>query len=158
MVANVYHLIDLASDQLETAIALMISGQDRFSIITLAAAADGILSQLVKNNGEECFTATPLKEDDSHSTLGSMGKDINELLHINDLKHMDEGDSGYVTMDVEQCAVAAILKAVANFVKLQGDKVEFVQAMLAWVKLNLDPAVYNVNCDPDWKSNRAPDN
>jgi hypothetical protein len=64
---------------------------------------------------------------------------------------MDEDDDGYVVMDIEQCALAAILKAIANFVILCGHDVDFVLAFLTWVKLNLDPKIYNVNCDPDWK-------
>ena len=27
----------------------------------------------------------------------------------------------------------------------------FVQAFLAWVKLNLDPKKYNINGDPEWE-------
>jgi hypothetical protein len=68
---------------------------------------------------------------------------------------MDEHDDGYIVLDVEQCAVAAILKAIANYVKLCGHDVAFVQAFLAWVKLNLDPIIYNVDCDPDWKPSTA---
>jgi hypothetical protein len=142
----------LAANQLETAIGLFVGGHDKSSVITLAGAADGILSQLVKNKGEENFTETLLKRDDDKTlTRGTMGKHVNDILCINALKHMDEGDDGYIVFDLEQCAVGAILKAIANYVKLCGHDVGFVQAFLAWVKLNLDPRIYNVDCDPDWK-------
>ena len=64
---------------------------------------------------------------------------------------MDDDDAGYVVMDIDQCALAAILKAIANFVRLRGRNVYFVQAFMACVKLSLDPKIYNVDCHPDWK-------
>jgi hypothetical protein len=156
MVAQSYQRLDLAANQLETAIGLFVGGHDKFSVITLAGAADGILSQLVNNRGEENFTETFLKKDDDKMlTRGAMGKHVNDILFINALKHMDERDDGYIILDLEQCAVAAILKAIANYVKLCGHDVDFVQAFLAWVKLNLDPTIYNVDCDPDWKPSTA---
>jgi hypothetical protein len=63
---------------------------------------------------------------------------------------MDQGEDGYVDLDPDECAVASILKAIANYVQLGGRRKDFVQAFLAWVKLNLDPTKYNVDCDPDW--------
>jgi hypothetical protein len=56
-----------------------------------------------------------------------------------------------VVMDVEACALASILVAMADFVTLNGRGTDFVEAFFAWVKLNLDPAIYNIDCDPDWK-------
>ena len=56
-----------------------------------------------------------------------------------------------VVMDVEECALASILVAMADFVTLNGRGTDFVEAFFAWVKLNLDPAIYNIDCDPDWK-------
>src|SRR5229473_274023 len=151
MAVQSYQRLDLAANQLETAIGLFISGRDRFSVITLAGAADVILSQLIINKGEENFIEFSLhKDDDKTLTRGALGAQVNEILRINELKHMDEEDEGYVVMDIEQCALAAISKAIANFVILRGH-VDFVKAFLAWVKLNLDPKIYNVDCDPDWK-------
>jgi hypothetical protein len=40
---------------------------------------------------------------------------------------------------------------MADFVTLNGRGTDFVEAFFAWVKLNLDPAIYNIDCDPDWK-------
>jgi len=64
---------------------------------------------------------------------------------------MDEEEDGYIVMDVDECALGAILKALANYVILAGPKKDFVQAFLAWVRLNLDPKKYNIYCDPNWK-------
>jgi hypothetical protein len=151
MAVQSYQRLDLAANQLETAIGLFISGRDRFSVITLAGAADGILSQLVIDKGEANFIEFSLqKDDDKTLTRSTLGAQVNDILRINELKHMDEEDDGYVVMDIEQCALATILKAIANFVILRGH-VDFVKAFLAWVKLNLDPKIYNIDCDPDWK-------
>jgi hypothetical protein len=152
MTIQTYRRLDLAKNQLETAIGLFVSGRDRFSVITLAGAADGILTQLVQNKKAETFVAAVLKdEEDKAMTLGAMGRHINNILFINALKHLDEGDDVYVTVDVEQCALAAILKTIPNLITLCGREIDFVRAFMAWVKLNLDPRIYNVDCDPDWK-------
>ena len=152
MAAQIYQRLDLATNQLETAIGLFIGGHDRFSVITLAGAADGILTQLVSNRGEETFTEILSREDDDKTmTLSRMGSHVNTILFINELKHIDKDGDGYVVMDAEECALATILKALANFVTLRGNEVGFVQAFLLWVRLNLDPHRYNVNCDPNWK-------
>jgi len=63
---------------------------------------------------------------------------------------MDDDDDGYIDIELEECALAAILKALANYVILAGRNDAFVQAFLVWVKLNLDPKKFNVDCDPKW--------
>ena len=89
----------------------------------------------------------------SNETRASHGRQINDTLFINDLKHMDDGEDGYIVMDVDECALGAILKALANYVMIAGREKDFVKAFLAWVLLNLDPTKYNIYCDPNWKPN-----
>lgn len=57
------------------------------------------------------------------------------------------------TLDInlDECALGAILKALANYVIISGREKDFVKAFLAWVQINLDPKKYNIYCDPDWK-------
>ena len=146
----------LAENQLETAIGLFVSGGDRFSVISLAGAADIILTRLVTNRGHETFTEYAQKcevERDGSEvrTLESYGQGLNDILFINQLKHMDEGEDGFLEIDPEECAIGSILKAIANHVVLVGVRKGFVQAFLYWVKLNLDPKKINVDCDPNWK-------
>jgi hypothetical protein len=145
----------LAERQLETAIALFVSGGDKFSVITLSGAADVILCRLVLNSGQENFTDCLICEFSgdcpSDGTRAAHGREINDTLFINDLKHMDESEDGYIIMDVEGCALGAILKALANYVTIAGRDKDFVRAFLAWVQLNLDPKKYNIYCDPNWK-------
>ena len=81
-----YQRLDLAANQLETAIGLFISGHDKFSVITLAAAADGILAQLVINEGQENFIDFSLKKDEDKTlTRSTLGKQVNDILFINAL-------------------------------------------------------------------------
>jgi len=155
MTTQTYKKLELAENQLETAIGLFMSGGDKFSAITLAGAADVILCRLVLNAGQENFTDFMIRQssDDclSNETRRSHGRQINDTLCINDLKHMDEGEDGYIVMDVDECALGAILKALANYVMIAGREKDFIKAFLAWVRLNLDPAKYNIHCDPNWK-------
>lgn len=158
MIQQVYKRIELAENQLETAIGLFVGDGDKFSVISLAGAADVILCCLVSNSEKENFTEYSLKKaaakgGSQNETRQSHGRCINDTLFINDLKHMDEGDDGYIDVDVKECALGAILKALANYAILGGKNKDFVQAFMAWVQLNLDPKKYNIYCDPNWKPN-----
>lgn len=154
MTNKVYTRLELAAHQLEGAISLFVAGRDRFSVITLAGAADVILSRLLINAGHENFTESVLileiEKGGTDLTREVVGKGINDTLFINHLKHMDDDDDGYIDIELEECALAAILKALANYINLAGREADFVQAFLFWVKLNLDPKKYNVDCDPNW--------
>lgn len=156
MSLRIYKRIELAENQLKTAIGLFVSGGDKFSATSLAGAADVILCRLASNLGKENFTEFSLREETTNGGPGrtkeSHGKNINDTLFINDLKHMDEGEDGYIDTDVDECALGAILKALANYIIVAGRDKDFVKAFLAWVQLNLDPKKYNIHCDPNWKS------
>ena len=150
-----YERFELAESQLESAIGLFVSDRDKFSAITLAGAADVILCRLVLNSGKENFTMFSMQqentESESNSSIESYGRDINDTLFINHLKHMDEGEDGYIDINLDECALGAILKALANYVIISGREKDCVKAFLAWVQINLDPKKYNIYCDPDWK-------
>lgn len=155
MTTKTYTRRQLAADQLRTAVCLFIAGRDRFSVITLAGAADVILSRLLLTSGHENFTDSIIRmevEKGGHRrTRAEAGNAVNDMLLINALKHFDRGDDGTVEVgDLEQCALAAILKAMANYVALSGKKEDWVQAFFLWIKQNLDPKKYNVDCDPNW--------
>jgi hypothetical protein len=62
---------------------------------------------------------------------------------------MDDGDDGYIDMDLDACALGAILKALANYVRIAGREKNFVKAFLAWIRLNLDQTKYNIHYDPN---------
>jgi hypothetical protein len=72
-------------------------------------------------------------------TRGEYGKEINDVLRINAVKHMDKNDDDYVEMDLDECALATISKAVTNYIDLAGREASFIKAFLYWMKLNVDP-------------------
>lgn len=155
MTERTYKRFDLAHNQLEAAIALFITGGDRFSVITLAGAADVLLARLVLNTGQENFTdsvlSTEIKRGGTSVTREEFGKRLNNTLFINQLKHLDGGDSDVLELEPEECALAAILKALANYVKLAEHERKLVLAFRLWIKKNLDPKKYNVDCEPYWE-------
>lgn len=152
MTTKNYSRLELASNQLEAAIGLFISGGDRFSVITLAGAADVILSRLILNKGKENFTDVMLRSESNkeQKTREEFGREVNNLFFINQLKHLDPDDDGYIDLDPEECAIGAILKALPNHIMLTGRREGFVNVFLLWVKQNLDPKIYNIDCDPNW--------
>lgn len=146
MSSKTYTRFELAENQLTSAIGLFVSGRDRFSVITLAGAADVLLSRLVMNQGKETFTQRIAKRDaadgGSPVDVSVQGRAINDLLFINQLKHMDEGEEGFIDLDVEECALAAISKALVSYVALAGDQKDIVLAFKAWAWQNLDRKKY----------------
>src|SRR5438270_847536 len=114
MTLKSYSRFELAENQLTAAIGLFVSGGDRFSVISLAGAADVILSRLVINHGQENFTELSLKRElergGADETREAHGKSMNDTLFINQIKHMDDDEDGFITMEPEECALGAILK------------------------------------------------
>lgn len=156
MATKTYTRLQIASDQLHAAVCLFITGRDRFSVITLAGAADVILSRLVLNSGRENFTDSIIQMEvdkgEPERTRANVGKAVNDMLLINALKHFDQGEDGIVTVDdLDECAFAAILKGMVNYITLAGRDEEWVMAFFLWVNQNMDPNKYNVNCDPNWE-------
>lgn len=159
MNARTYTRFELAHNQLEAAIALYITNRDRLSAITLAGAADVILSQLVLRSGKPNFTDLVLQKNIEAGrgavTREVFGKEVNDTLFINQLKHFDDDAQEVVELDVDECALAAILKALANYVALPEHQRDLVQVFKLWVKQNLDPSKYNIDCDPNWAPSDA---
>lgn len=83
-----------------------------------------------------------------------MGREINDMFHINALKHMDSKEDSTVTMNQRESAIGAILKALPNYMMLRGKEVDFMKSFLMWIRVNLDPEVYNINCDPKWEDKK----
>ncbi len=146
MAAEKIKKLDIASQQLKIAIAMFLSDTDHMSAITLAGAADGILHGLVLQAKKEPFSDYSL----SMSAIKNPGaptpkksahaKHINAVLGINRLKHHDEDDQDFIELDIRECAVGAIVKAIANYLTLMGEdnKPPWVNAMLSWTYKNLD--------------------
>lgn len=136
-----YQRFQLAVNQLETAIMLFLNNIDKLSAITLSGAADVILCELVNREGKKNFTDLLHEKENVARERGEIGREINDLLRINALKHFDEGDEEYIDLNVEECAVAAILKALANYNMLDGKNEKLILAFRYWAKANLDPKI-----------------
>lgn len=154
MNAGQYTRFQLAHSQLDAAIGLYVTNRDRLSAITLAGAADVLLSQLVLRTGKPNFTDRLAEKDvTSEGTVPPrevVGQKVNDTLHINQLKHFDDDAEEVIELDVDECALAAILKALANYVDLPEHDKNLVLAFKLWIRENLDPKKYNVNCDSNW--------
>ncbi len=137
-----YHREEIASRQLKTAVSMFLAGRDRFSVITLAGAASTILSQLIRNQGEEPFIDYSRRVHDA--LIGftppriKYNKYINDKLGINALKHHTAGDSTHIELDEEKAAEDAITKAIVDYIEIKGQEEPFVKAFLAWTWKNKD--------------------
>ena len=153
-----YTRLQLAESQLEAAIVLFITGRDRFSVITLAGAADVILSRLALDKDKSNFTDDLMQDAIRNGaevrTRAEHGREINDVLFINDMKHMDKDEDGFVEFDPQECAFGAIMKALVNYIAIVG-KNKLAKAFLWWIRENMDPKKYNVNCDPNWRPEEA---
>jgi hypothetical protein len=117
--------------------------QDRSSAITLAGAADVILSQFLLNDGKENFSDQLMKQEAETTGVmparGADGRAVNDMLMINAFKHMDLGDDDQVEMDVLVNSLATVSKAVANYVTLAGDDADdedFVKVFKLWARIH----------------------
>ena len=139
-----YHKLDIARGQLETAIRLFLTeGCDMFSAITLAGAAGELLHHLVLRSGKRPFVDYTVKVHDWKElgptpSRSAVMKHIHRLLHINELKHHDRDADDSITFDAEECALAAILKAVVDYKTLTGEVSGAMRALFGWCYENLE--------------------
>jgi hypothetical protein len=142
MVTERVHKRDIAKYQLQTAVRLFLNEKSRSSVITLAGAASGILDRLVRNAGKETFVDyscrvhrelighTPKRRSYSHH----IDKKLGVIAH----KHLSKEDSETVEMDLEQMAIDALTRALADYVTLNGKDEPFVTAFFNWAWKNTD--------------------
>lgn len=139
-----YHKFDIARGQLETAIRLfLVDGCDMFSAITLAGAAGEVLHQLVLRAGKRPFVDYTVKVHDWKElgptpSRGAVMKHIHKLLFINEMKHHDKDANDTIELDAEECALAAILKAVVDYKTLTGEETAAMKTLLGWCYKNLE--------------------
>ncbi|WP_404991391.1 hypothetical protein [Cupriavidus pauculus] len=112
------------------------------SVITLAGAASGILTGLVREAGKEAFVdyarrvhkqmrgLTPKRESYAHH--------IEKFLGISAHKHLSDTDDDNIELDVERLAANALARAIADYVTLRGQNEPFVQAYLQWAWITQD--------------------
>ena len=111
----------IALAQLETGLRLFAEGQELFSVITLAGAADEILGNLVAvRGGVNALTSLTTASAAIHYHLfGEPGdkKGFADRANLarNALKHLEAGGTPTVTLDLQQEAVDLLNRAVDNY-------------------------------------------
>lgn len=139
-----YHKFDIARGQLDTAIQLfLLDGCDMFSAITLAGAAGEVLHQLVLRAGKQPFVDYTVKVNDWKKlgptpSRNAVMKHIHRIFFINEMKHHDKDAQDTVQLDAEECALAAILKAIVDYKTLTDSQTDPMKAMFAWCYQNLE--------------------
>jgi len=143
MSAALHSKLDIARAQLGSAVMLFANEIDGVSAITLAGAADVILSQLLLNAGKKNFSDELMKKEAETSGVmparDAHGHAVNNMLMINALKHMDSGDDDFLEMDVFVSSLATVAKAVANYVMLIGvsaHEQDFVKVFKMWATIH----------------------
>jgi hypothetical protein len=154
MTSKVYSRFEIAVTQLEAAIGLYVSNRDKFSVITLAGAANTIFCGLLIKSGKETFTDSLFKErsEKSEGQLSpeEFGSSINNLLGINHLKHLDPDQPDSFEMEPNESALATLLMALTNYVSIPEHDQKLFHIFKVWAQINLDKTKYNVNLDPNW--------
>ena len=135
-----YNKFDIAVGQLETAIRLFLQdGCDMFSAITLAGSAGEVLHGLVVKARRKPFVDEVVQMNASPTPSRSQViKHINATLFINEMKHYDDRNEEVIEFDAEECAMGAILKAIADYKTLTHTESAAMKAFIAWTYVNLD--------------------
>ena len=119
-----YKKIDIAKSQLETAIRFFLVGEDYFSSITLAGAAEEIYGKILQLLGKESalHSYSRSMEELAPVLLGTEidANEVRKLMNFprNALKHFNDLAEQTVTIDPEKCARDLIHRAVLNFRKV----------------------------------------
>jgi hypothetical protein len=137
-----YLRLDIAARQLETAVWMFLEGKDRFSVITLAGAASGILTRLVLNAGKQPFADYGRLIMNEHSgsmpTRDKYNRRINVVFGVDALKHHAANDPPTIELEEERAAENAIIRAMADYIELRGQSEPFAQAFLRWTWVSRD--------------------
>lgn len=141
---GLFHKKDIARLQLETAVSIFLRGLDRSSVITLAGAASGILDTLVRRAGKEPFIDYGIRVH--HAVAGQFLKrktyshHVDKTLGIIAHKHLAADDPEMVELDLEEKAFRSLLRAMTDYIELNGQDEPFVKAFLTWAWMNTDGA------------------
>ena len=111
---------DIALSQLETALRLFEEGNDYYSVVTLAGAADEIFGRLLESKGGVSALASLTKAAvaihlEVHGTPGGEKMFIERAnLARNALKHWNVGGSDPVSLDIREEAADMLDRAISN--------------------------------------------
>ena len=117
----------IAQQQLETALRLYFEGEDYYSVITLAGAAEEVLGNLAKAAGHQNTLSSDI--DTTQKIFNALHggelteKEVAKIANRprNDLKHWECGDSRTIEFDAKEEAEAMLDRAIGNFYMLTED-------------------------------------
>jgi hypothetical protein len=121
MSEKTYQRVDLAIEQLDTALELFLSERSYASALTLAGAAEEILGQAISQKGQQ--DALRYKYDVLNSTHRELHGKTLEWKRFSDgenharnaLKHMRSRSEDTVTTDLQEAAIWMLVRACANY-------------------------------------------
>lgn len=127
MAVEKHNRLEMATRQLETALALYFEGQDYYSAITLAGAADEVFGQVLREQGQEprveeiakSVAAIYKKLHGTEITPKSVADRANHAR--NALKHWSANQPLVVEFDVLEEAKDMVERGIANYWALYGD-------------------------------------
>ncbi len=140
-----YSKLDIAVNQIQTAIEIYLNDQDPFSVITLAGAGEEILARLLQRHSKE---PTLMKHAEAlkaiHEELNGKSPDLKHVRDSlneakNTIRHMNCSENGNVTMDPIFEAEAMLNRAIDNYYALTGrftDKMQMCFGKL-WTRYTL---------------------
>ena len=114
-----YRRLDLAKEQLDTAIELFLDEKKFSSAITLAGAAEEIFGQALTNKGGKSAL------HDSYESMADLHRGIHgeelkkeyfskENLARDALKHLQNQEGANITLDLEEAACWMLVRAIHN--------------------------------------------
>lgn len=131
-----YHKSEFASQQLKTAVWLLLNDKDLSSVITLSSACGNILSQLVRNSNQEAFDDYAPRVHEAIRGTTPKRKTyknfMDNTLGVNVHKHMSPTCPETCFVDLYESAVNLLTKAIVDYVTLYGQEDDFVKAYLNW--------------------------
>lgn len=117
----------IALKQLETSLSLYFKGEDYYSVITLAGAAEEIFGKLVLvAEGQNALSSDISTANEISKILFGQELSKKEVIaianmHRNSLKHWNPGSSKIIEFDVKEEAEAMLHRAIENYYTLTQD-------------------------------------
>ena len=142
MAEKTYERLDLAKEQLDTALALFLDQRNYSSAITLSGAAEEIFGRaLTAKGGTSALDSSYRSMAEFHRMLGDTEFDkrvfiTKENLARDALKHLQEDKGVTITLDLEDAACWMLVRAIQNGKKL-GLEFERYQDFDNWFYKNI---------------------
>ncbi|MCA8494017.1 hypothetical protein [Burkholderia arboris] len=120
MTVQTCNRVDLAREQLETAITVFLERQSYAAVITLASAAERVMGQALRHAGQQAVMDWKFEAADLvHTTLHGRPlarKTFNDAENRigNVLRHFDETDAPDFDADLEEAACWMLVRACEN--------------------------------------------